>query len=292
MYEIYLITNQINEKRYVGQTVVGLKKRFARHISDAKAGEKFYLHRAIRKYGPDRFTVSLLATAKDQKDQKDLDRLETFWIKMLSTRSPNGYNSTDGGEGVPGLLQSKRARKTAGELGKKQRGENSPTFRHDLSTDYMVSLHKQGESIAHIARLLKVPDSTIRRRLKSAGVSLNPVPETHQNVLTTDMISMFKNGATYQKIAQALTCSTMCVYNRLKKVGVDRSRSHSLDSDKIVSLYRSGSTGQEIADYFSVSASCILRRLKKLGTPVRLPRPRIKHGKYAKNYAAVTGSPV
>lgn len=238
MYEIYLITNQINEKHYVGQTVKGLKTRFSRHIRAAKSGSDAYLYRAIQKYGHDRFTVSLLATAKDKED---LDRLEIFWIKTLKTKRPLGYNITEGGGGCLGLIPSEetRKRRSAANKGKflgDYIGEKSPVFRHDLNTEHMAELYQQGKSFPQIAELLGTNSTTIRKRLKSAGVTSRSisesqklrfsdpvnVPNYREDISTKDMISMFETGFSIQKIANNLGCSRFCVVYRLKKEGLYR----------------------------------------------------------------------
>ena len=65
---IYLIRNRLNGKSYVGQTVKTLQARWAEHIRDARKGSPFLFHRAIRKYGVEVFSESLLATAADQQE--------------------------------------------------------------------------------------------------------------------------------------------------------------------------------------------------------------------------------
>ena len=58
MYEgyIYLITNKINGKQYIGQTVKTVQKRWSRHLADSKNFD-FYFYKAIRKYGKENFKV-------------------------------------------------------------------------------------------------------------------------------------------------------------------------------------------------------------------------------------------
>jgi len=94
---VYLITNLINGKKYVGCSVGMLEKRWKRHLSDAKKGAPYLLHRAIRKYGSECFTVEVL--------QVTSTRVEMFEAEMQHISSqgsviPTGYNMTRGGEGV------------------------------------------------------------------------------------------------------------------------------------------------------------------------------------------------
>jgi len=98
-YEVYLIENLINSKKYIGITTQGYKKRFKQHIKDAK--NKRYnsaLHHAIRKYGIENFTIEVIEFA-DSWD--DLCEKETDNISKYDTYN-NGYNLTLGGEGSKG----------------------------------------------------------------------------------------------------------------------------------------------------------------------------------------------
>lgn len=95
---IYLITNTVNGKYYVGQTIKAVATRMRFHWAQARAArDKMRLHRAMRKYGPDAFEWDVLATA-DSVEQLDLQ--ERLWIIALDARNPDvGYNLAAGGEG-------------------------------------------------------------------------------------------------------------------------------------------------------------------------------------------------
>jgi hypothetical protein len=49
VYEIYLITNIVNSKKYIGLSTRGGKLRYFAHINNAKNNSKLPIHRAIRK---------------------------------------------------------------------------------------------------------------------------------------------------------------------------------------------------------------------------------------------------
>ena len=87
--EIYLITNLINNKQYVGQTVYTKEKRWSGHLKGALCVDK-----AIQKYGVENFK---LETLEEIEIEADLDRSEQYWISELNTMVPNGYNITPGG---------------------------------------------------------------------------------------------------------------------------------------------------------------------------------------------------
>jgi len=86
-------------KKYVGQSIRSLDVRWAEHCGDARANSGLVIHQAIRKYGSDSFTLEIL---KEVGTQAELDFYESFYIRLLNTKVPHGYNLTEGGEGCKG----------------------------------------------------------------------------------------------------------------------------------------------------------------------------------------------
>ena len=88
---IYTITNKINGKQYVGQTVHP-EKRWWQHKNNAINNyDNLPIHLAISKYGVDNFDFKVLEWTEDY------DNREIQVIKELDTLSPNGYNVAKGG---------------------------------------------------------------------------------------------------------------------------------------------------------------------------------------------------
>lgn len=100
---IYLVTNLINQMKYVGQTIRTLKQRKSSHLSSSKKGSTYYLHRAIRKYGAENFKWEVIYNASSEEE---LNEKETFFIKKYNTNSQDGYNLTEGGRGIRGWKHS------------------------------------------------------------------------------------------------------------------------------------------------------------------------------------------
>lgn len=87
---IYMYTNKINGKRYVGQTTRTLEKRHCQHLFQHES----YFDRALQKYGEDNFTLEILAD--NIVDIDELNRLEEYYIEKYDTFN-NGYNLNRGG---------------------------------------------------------------------------------------------------------------------------------------------------------------------------------------------------
>lgn len=89
---IYKISNSINNKVYIGQTIRPVQDRFNRHINDAMNGIlDTHFARAIRLYGPDKFSIEVIDTASNQDE---LTQKEHDWILYYNSVE-NGYNETD-----------------------------------------------------------------------------------------------------------------------------------------------------------------------------------------------------
>ena len=101
---LYQLTSP-SGKSYVGITAKTLEQRWSKHIEHALGKrDNGALYAALRKYGPDTFTVKELVRCGDWST---LQRLEIMAIAVLGTRSPRGYNISTGGEGVQGTRDDK-----------------------------------------------------------------------------------------------------------------------------------------------------------------------------------------
>ena len=85
---VYLLTNRLNGKQYVGQTVNSLKYRLQRH-GWASSSKHMPISAAMQKYGKENFTAEILCECTSQIE---LNEKEKFWATKLSTFAPNGYN--------------------------------------------------------------------------------------------------------------------------------------------------------------------------------------------------------
>jgi group I intron endonuclease len=95
-YKIYLVTNLITNKQYVGQTRRDLNKRFIQHISKGNYSyNDSFLSASIKKHGRHNFKIEVLMSF-DFINQYELNKLEELFIKEINTIAPNGYNKSPG----------------------------------------------------------------------------------------------------------------------------------------------------------------------------------------------------
>ena len=98
-HTVYYIENQVNLKGYVGVTNGTPEKRFVGHVCDAKSGRtSSTIHKAIRKYGRENFTVRPLEVVSERERALEL---EVEWIAKLDTCHGPGYNDHEGGDEPP-----------------------------------------------------------------------------------------------------------------------------------------------------------------------------------------------
>lgn len=92
---LYLIRNNANGKLYVGQTTRSLATRWKWHKHD-RLKSRNPIACAIRKYGPNMFSIELLR--EGFKTQEQLDNAEKLFITVLRTgQKEHGYNVALGG---------------------------------------------------------------------------------------------------------------------------------------------------------------------------------------------------
>lgn len=97
MAYIYKITNDINQKVYIGKTYhSSIMQRFKEHYKDAfkESEEKRPLYAAMRKYGIEHFHIEEIEETNIPEER------EKYWIEKYGSFL-TGYNAILGGDGRP-----------------------------------------------------------------------------------------------------------------------------------------------------------------------------------------------
>ena len=103
MTGIYLITNKINGKIYIGQSI-DIHRRYSEHKRSGQPekyshkGERDLnspIHLAMQKYGVENFTLSIL----EECSKEQLNEKQKYWIKKYNSCDKTiGYNVSEGGQ--------------------------------------------------------------------------------------------------------------------------------------------------------------------------------------------------
>ena len=91
---IYLLTNKITNKKYIGQTMCkDINSRWNTYKKLIKCSIGRYLYNAFIKYGISNFKFQIVCICFDQ----DCNKYEEEYIEYYNTIVPNGYNLQSGG---------------------------------------------------------------------------------------------------------------------------------------------------------------------------------------------------
>lgn len=132
--KVYLITNIVNNKKYVGITSRTLSIRLSNHIYDSKKN-CVVLHKAIRKYGAENFIIELIEEFANITE-RDLLAKESFYIDKFGTfvDDGNGYNMVKKSDHK--LIISDSTKRKLSRIGL---GKNNPFYGKKHTTE---TIHK------------------------------------------------------------------------------------------------------------------------------------------------------
>lgn len=147
MAYIYKITNDINQKIYIGKTEFTIEKRFQEHCKDAfrDRNEKRPLYAAMRKYGIEHFHIELIEETPNPEER------EIYWIECYGSFK-NGYNATLGGDG-----------------------------KSYIDYDLVVATYAEVKNIAEVARMLKISSDAVSYILHIKQIDILSTAQVNRN---------------------------------------------------------------------------------------------------------------
>lgn len=155
MGEIYKITNLINDKCYVGKTKHESVIRWRDHINGYHPSS--LIHKAIVKYGVENFSFEVV---ESNVSEAELNMVEMFYIHKFNSKTPNGYNLTDGGDGGIGLIVSDETKQ---KQSKQRKGKSWTPLQREVLSKTRLGNNNAGKRVAMISdgKVLKIFQSTI-----------------------------------------------------------------------------------------------------------------------------------
>ena len=156
---IYLRTNKINGKQYVGQAVDFDRREYEWKHAKYYAGP--LINRARGKYKIDDFKSEIL---RECQTQEELNQWEQYYIKKLNTKYPNGYNLTDGGGGCSGYKMTDEQRTKLSEARKGRTPWNKGLTNE---TDERVKKNSINKSGFHHSEEMKRKNSEMKKGNKN-----------------------------------------------------------------------------------------------------------------------------
>lgn len=165
---IYKITNKVNGKIYIGQTIMPIKNRMYKHYSQARTGKAITgIDAAIRKYGEDNFEVEQLVECPNE----DLNQQEQFYISKYKSFE-NGYNLTIGGQcGTTSL---------------------------NINIEEAIKKYNELKTVEKTAKYFGCCAETMSKILRANGINVKP--QLHLENLSRAPKTMFKEGDNTKKV--------------------------------------------------------------------------------------------
>lgn len=165
---IYKITNKVNGKIYIGQTITPVKNRMYKHYSQARTGKNITgIDAAIRKYGEENFEVEQLVECPNE----DLNEQEQFYISKYKSFE-NGYNLTIGGQ--------------------------YSTTSLNINIEEAIKKYNELGTVEKTAKYFNCCAETMSKLLKANGIDIKP--QIHLENLSRSPKTMFKEGDNVKKV--------------------------------------------------------------------------------------------
>lgn len=142
---IYKITNTINNKIYIGQTVRTLDERMAEHYRHNVT----VIDIALNKYGKDAFKIDII----DRADSiEELNEKEIYWIKHFDCMVPKGYNQCYGGENTMGYKHKELSKKKMSDSKKNMYfGNDNPFYGKTHSEEQKQKWRDSRRGMKHLS---------------------------------------------------------------------------------------------------------------------------------------------
>lgn len=272
MQGIYKITNKINGKIYIGQSI-DLDRRKKEHIRDLNKNRNHNNHfqNAWNKYGEENFKFEYIHIVEDSSE---LNYLETYYINLYDSTNPdNGYNYTYGGDN-PSVSELYRE-----EIRLKSRGKNTNLSTEDvrrikLSLYCLMDRHE-------ISEMFDIKKKTITSIAN--GKNFNYInPELNEKIYNlkrvlidernSKILEIFDDGKSITEICNITELSVSvvekCVYKYRNSAEINKKKYQQI-YDEVHRLYNEGHKKYHISKILKISPSTVDRYLTNYSNPYK-----------------------
>lgn len=192
--KIYKITNKINGKIYVGQTIRSLEERFQKHCWGTTINDKYHMNmaikKAIRKYGKENFIIELIEEVETDK----LDEREVYWISVYDSYN-KGYNCTLGG----------------------QNGATRKCKLNWAEENEVIEAKYLGFSIKEIGEVYSIDRTTVHNIFKRHDLKMPSKRNLEDRINKDAFMQFLLTNPTCDEISNKFKLCRCSVYNYLKK---------------------------------------------------------------------------
>lgn len=146
---IYLIENDLNDKKYVGLTTRSVERRWKEHLRQTNQ----LIDEIIAELGEEHFRIKVIEDCPDEI----IDDREKYWINYYDSFN-NGYNMTCGGRAETMVLNTDKMQKT-------------------------IELWNQGYGQKAITQELSLNVETVHNYLLKNGITSEMIKERHKELV-------------------------------------------------------------------------------------------------------------
>jgi group I intron endonuclease len=217
---LYVATNKINGKQYVGVTAKTLGYRMRKHFVAARKPTKVKFLRAISKHGEDAFDFEQVASFYSFDDALAAE------VRLIEELKPQ-YNTTVGGRGATGLRHSPEAleKMRAAKLGKvgPWKGKKRPAETIERMrlgklkspTRYWLGKVRSAETVEKIRNATKgrpgPPTSELSRRVRAENMRKAAAERRRQIACLSDgnVFASIMDAAAHYGLHKASVCAVV-----------------------------------------------------------------------------------
>lgn len=253
MTGIYCITNLVNGKKYIGQSV-NIKNRWLQEKN--LNGVNKHLKSAFLKYGLENFDFQVLEECQEEElNQKEKD----YIAKYNTTDKEIGYNQTTGGDHYKVINKTPMSEETKKKISEKRKGMRfSEEHKKNLciarnkrplmseETKRKISEKNKGRTLSEEQKqkISKANKGKKRTEEQKLEISLRRKGKTYEEIygvemakkikennskkmtgrkLTKEQIESIREG--HQKFMKKVKCSNGKIYNSIKEAAIDTNNS-------------------------------------------------------------------
>lgn len=188
---IYKITNKVNGKVYIGQTIRSFDKRYK---GDLLNTHNEHLKNSILKYGIDNFEI--IKEYDTAQDQEELNQKEEYYINMFNSMDPSkGYNKKGGGS------RGKLSEETKNKLSEIRIGKSNPMYgihrSHTEETKIKIGKAHKGK---YVSEETKIKISESKRGMQHTEETKIKMSISHKGKLKSEETKIKMSKAKSKKV--------------------------------------------------------------------------------------------
>jgi group I intron endonuclease len=232
---VYLLTNKVNGKVYVGQTWLSFEERMQKDGAGYK--NSMYLYGALQKYGIENFEYSVLSKSLTQEEA---DKLEKFYIEKYNSLDHDvGYNLKEGGSA------GKHSEETKIKIGKGSKNR----IRTNEEMNFIINLGKQWRDKKREPHTSNFKDEISQKMTEWHANNPHPMQGQHH----TEEAKLKISEANIGKIRSRASV----------EAGAQKRRMDPEREQAILKAYQEGKNISEIEIEFDTGRSSIYRLIKR-----------------------------